>query len=212
MAFSTNALNMLAEKVVQPAIISKLLAYCPTMDLIAFVTLDDQVHVNRLNGQRVFGVSGKHSMGRINNIRWKPNGRNAAPSQERSRRLSILRHGVGQLIAVAFQNNLLQLTNAHTGKVIHQINYASHSDSQICCLGWSINSTGTRDFYWPDGGSGPDVSATPDEPVDLPSDLAFLDVETVLPKLSSLALGGEAEYVFMQSTNSGSNLKSRLQG
>lgn len=74
MAVSTNTLNMLAEKIIQPAINPKHLAYCPMMDLIAFATLDEQVHVHRLNGQRVFGVSGKQSMGRVNNIQWKPNG------------------------------------------------------------------------------------------------------------------------------------------
>ena len=74
MASSTGMLNMLAEKIIQPAINPKHLAYCPMMDLIAFATLDEQVHVHRLNGQRVFGVSGKQSMGRVNDIQWKPNG------------------------------------------------------------------------------------------------------------------------------------------
>ena len=74
MAITANALNMLAEKVIQPAINPKHLAYCPTMDLIALVTLDEQVHIYRLNGQRVFGVSGKHSAGSVSSIQWKPNG------------------------------------------------------------------------------------------------------------------------------------------
>ena len=54
-------------------------------------------------------------------------------------------------------------------------------------------------------GPGPDESldellkglgktTAPDEVPDLPADLAFLDVESLLPKLSPLALGG-AEYV-----------------
>ena len=33
------------------------LTYCPTMDLIALATVDEEVHVFRLNGQRVFGGS-----------------------------------------------------------------------------------------------------------------------------------------------------------
>jgi len=72
-------LNMLAEKVVQPAINPEHLAYCPTMDLIASATVDDQVSVYRLNGQKVFGVSSKTGLGKITGIRWKPNGRNAQP-------------------------------------------------------------------------------------------------------------------------------------
>ncbi len=70
-------LNMLAEKIVQPAIVPEHLAYCPTMDLIASATIDDQVSVYRLDGQRVFGVSSKSGMGKIVGIRWKPNGRGA---------------------------------------------------------------------------------------------------------------------------------------
>ena len=66
---------MLAERVVQPAINAEHLAYCPSMDLIAFATIDDLVHVHQLNGQKVFGVSGKQSMGSVRSIKWKPNGR-----------------------------------------------------------------------------------------------------------------------------------------
>ena len=67
-------LNMLAEKVVQPAINSDHVAYCPTMDLIALATVDEKVQVYRLNGQRVFGVVSKHPATKVNQIRWKPNG------------------------------------------------------------------------------------------------------------------------------------------
>lgn len=111
---------------------------------------------------------------------------------------------VGQILAVAFQNNILQLTNAHSGKVIHYVDCNAHSKSEVCCLGWSINSTGNQEVYPPIGCLGPDESLddllsrgkktySNDQSPDLPSDLAFLDVEAMLPKLSSLALGG-AEY------------------
>lgn len=46
------------------------------MDLIALATIDEKVHVYRLNGQRVFGVVSKPSVARVNQIRWKPNGKN----------------------------------------------------------------------------------------------------------------------------------------
>lgn len=60
-------------------------------------------------------------------------------------------------------------------------------------------------------GSGPDISLenllsrgkssnAADEPLDLPSDLAFLDVEAMLPRLSSLASGG-AEYEYLPTTD-----------
>ena len=123
----------------------------------------------------------------------------------------MLRLCLGQIIAVAFQKNILQLTNAHTGKVVHQIDCTSHSQSKICCLGWSINSTSNQSMNLPMSGSGPDISLenllsrgnrsnTTDEPLDLPSDLAFLDVEAMLPKLSSL-MSSTAEYECLPTTD-----------
>jgi len=64
----------LAEKVVQPAVNANHLAYCPTMDLIALATIDDLIHVFRLNGQKVFGVANKRTPSEIKRIQWKPNG------------------------------------------------------------------------------------------------------------------------------------------
>lgn len=65
----------LAEKVVQPAINPKHMAYCPTMDLIALASIDEHVNVYRSNGQKVFGNTNKHSVNKVNQIKWKPNGK-----------------------------------------------------------------------------------------------------------------------------------------
>ena len=67
--------DLLAEKVVQSTINSENLQYCPTMDLVALVTADEQTHVFRLNGQRVFGIHNKQSSPKIRRIQWKPNGK-----------------------------------------------------------------------------------------------------------------------------------------
>ena len=64
----------LAEKVVQPAINPAHVAYCPTMDLVALATIDEQVQVYRLNGQKVFGIVNKQTSGQIDQLKWKPNG------------------------------------------------------------------------------------------------------------------------------------------
>ena len=64
----------LAEKLVQPAVNSRHLAYCPTMDLIALASIDQCIHVYRLNGQKVFGVTNKQPATKVNQIKWKPNG------------------------------------------------------------------------------------------------------------------------------------------
>lgn len=67
-------LSMLAEKVMPVAINPEHVAYCPTMDLVAVATVDEQVHVFRLNGQRVFGIANKDTACQVNQIGWKPNG------------------------------------------------------------------------------------------------------------------------------------------
>ena len=64
----------LAEKAVQPAIKPDHIAYCPTMDLISLATVDEQVHVYRLNGQKVFGVQNKQLSAKVSKVKWKPNG------------------------------------------------------------------------------------------------------------------------------------------
>lgn len=64
----------LAEKLVQPAINPRHLAYCPTMDLIALASIDECIHVYRLNGQKVFGITKKQSANKVTQIKWKPNG------------------------------------------------------------------------------------------------------------------------------------------
>lgn len=58
------------------------LTYCPTMDLIALVTEDDELHAFRLNGQKVLGGSFKgdpyldedDGRGEIRALMWKDNG------------------------------------------------------------------------------------------------------------------------------------------
>jgi anaphase-promoting complex subunit 4 len=58
------------------------LTYCPTMDLVALVTEDEELRVFRLNGQKVFGGSFKgdpylgedEADGEIRAVMWKDNG------------------------------------------------------------------------------------------------------------------------------------------
>lgn len=64
----------IAEKSLQTKCKPGLLAYCPTMDLIALVDESDHVHVFRFNGQRVFGGGYGAEGLQVTGIRWKPNG------------------------------------------------------------------------------------------------------------------------------------------
>lgn len=68
------SLTMLAERTLQSPINLKHLAYCPTMSLLALATDDEQVHVFRTNGQRVFGITRKNPASKITGIKWKPDG------------------------------------------------------------------------------------------------------------------------------------------
>ena len=67
-------LTMLAEKVMHQEMNMEHVSYCPTMDLVAIPTIDGQVHVYRMNGQRVFGVSHKKADCAVTALMWKPNG------------------------------------------------------------------------------------------------------------------------------------------
>lgn len=66
------------------------LAYCPTMDLIALATEDEELRIFRLNGQRVFGGSfgGDPYMGEdeedgeVRALAWKGNGEYRNPFDE----------------------------------------------------------------------------------------------------------------------------------
>ena len=79
-------LNMLAEKVEYLPVNPDHLAYCPTMDLIALATVNEQVHVNRLNGQRVFSVISKPPGAQVRQMKWKPNGQHLFEIQKSPRR------------------------------------------------------------------------------------------------------------------------------
>ena len=107
------------------------------------------------------------------------------------------------MLAVAFSNHSLSLTNAQTGKVVHQINCSTYSVSQVCCLGWGINFTDVKAIEQQIrvGRLTLDDMLSRSQPInltenvpDLPMELAFLDVEGALPKLSTLPVSGK-EYV-----------------
>ena len=68
-------LNMVGGKVMPQLIKPDQVAFCPMMDLVALTTIDEQVHVYRLNGQRVFGFVNKKAGRKVSQIRWKADGK-----------------------------------------------------------------------------------------------------------------------------------------
>ena len=104
---------------------------------------------------------------------------------------------------MAFSNHLLSLTNAQTGKVVHQIDCSTYSASQVCCLGWGTNFTDVQaireqirisNLTLDDMLSQGQQTYFADTLSDLPMELAFLDIEGALPKLGTLPASGK-EYV-----------------
>ncbi len=67
-------LQILSEKTLHQAVHPGLITYCPSMDLVALVTTDQQVFIYRLNGQRVYGATQKAGKLGVESISWKPNG------------------------------------------------------------------------------------------------------------------------------------------
>ncbi|KAL4893762.1 anaphase-promoting complex, cyclosome, subunit 4-domain-containing protein [Aspergillus ambiguus] len=176
------------------------LTYCPTMDLIAVVTKDDDLCVFRLNGQKVFGGSFKGDPyldeddggGEIRGVTWKNN---------------------GHLLAVACADNTVRIISSYSGKTVHHYHaYSPEDDSipvNVTCLGWGVNFTDSRaaqrhlqetsnqitldDLLSPD--TDPSTAAALFK-TDLPRELALLDVENSLPKLSALPATGSEDDVF----------------
>ncbi len=67
-------LQVIGEKVLHQTADPGLLAYSPSMELLALGSTDHQVLIYRLNGQRVYGATQKGSKLHVNKIGWKPNG------------------------------------------------------------------------------------------------------------------------------------------
>ncbi|KAL8838983.1 MAG: hypothetical protein Q9170_001913 [Blastenia crenularia] len=148
-------LRMLAEKHMQSTINPRLLAYCPTMDLLALSTTDEQVHVFRINGQRVFGVAKRDPATKVTDIKWKPDGKTISC-------LYLTRHV--QLIEMRCLRN----TNS-------DFDETSSLDEFIA----STKGTGITKLA-----------------PSLPVELAFIDIASTLPKLSTLPIDGSQDDVF----------------
>ncbi|KAL2822321.1 anaphase-promoting complex, cyclosome, subunit 4-domain-containing protein [Aspergillus cavernicola] len=193
-------LTPVGEKSLSAKCKANMLTYCPTMDLIALVTEDEELHVFRLNGQKAFGISLKgdpyldedDQSGEIRALRWKNNGR---------------------LLAILCGNNSIRLISAYTGKTVHIFpSNHLHRDSKLVtatCLGWEVNFTDSkvaqRQLHDAAGQLTVEDLLSPDmQPskaaallkADLPRELALLDIESSLPRLSTLPSTGSDDDVF----------------
>ncbi|KAL8943883.1 MAG: hypothetical protein Q9216_000777 [Gyalolechia sp. 2 TL-2023] len=155
------------------------------MGLLALATDDEQVHVFRTDGQRVFGVTRKNPTSKVTGIKWKPD---------------------GQSLAVAF-DRLTCIASALTGRIMYEKASPAVDKGLICCLGWATNFTDAANVR--ETVSNFDDSPTLDEFIasartagnskhvpSLSVDLAFIDVASTLPKLSVLPMGDSRGDIF----------------
>lgn len=187
-------LEMLSEKALHQRAQPGLLAYCPSMDLIAVGSLDQQVLVHRLNGQRVYGAAQKGSTLKVNKIQWKPNGMLTLLDLDPGTNVF-----AGQLLAMGWSDGVVRLVGAESNKTVHQISTTEEKTAEITCLGWASNSTVQRaarfstvnvDDSWKNLIGNIACSLEDTLPVDLPRDLALIDIESSMAKLSILPTGG----------------------
>ncbi|KAK6585577.1 hypothetical protein PZA11_002304 [Diplocarpon coronariae] len=174
--------QILCEKTLNHAANPDLISYCPSMDLVALVTADQQLFIYRLNGQRVYGAIQKADNRGVQSIRWKPN---------------------GQLLAIAWSDGSVRLVSPESCKIVLQFSTGEAIEG-VTCMGWATNSirrSGSSSFNAGAKSLGALLSANRDlsgekVPMDLPQDLSLIDIEISLPKLSVLAAGGNSEDVF----------------
>ncbi|KAJ5819217.1 Anaphase-promoting complex subunit 4 [Penicillium riverlandense] len=157
------------------------LAYCPTMDLIALATEDEELRIFRLNGQRVFGGSfggdpylgEDEEDGEIRALAWKGNGR---------------------LLAVACGDGTLRPGTAF-------------SQGNVSGLGVNFTDSHAAERHLRDSAGQLSIEDLLSSSVhsskaaalikaDLPRELALMDIESSLPKLSTLPATGSEDDLF----------------
>jgi anaphase-promoting complex subunit 4 len=211
-----------AEKILLFPIHPYLIAYCPTMDLIAVVTSEENLDVYRFNGQRAFGLKRKNEDVTVDALQWEFNGKS---------------------IAVSWSDGSTDLVNTETGKVSHKDLMLPSSikegddmqeneePTRVKCMGWGLNfidveavrrrtgqksktdafgqpttedwdafkdDTTIEDFLQRQ----PDVQSLDIAP-DLPDQLAMMDMETLLPKLPAIPLPPALPFMRISQADSG---------
>ncbi|KAF2845672.1 hypothetical protein T440DRAFT_459853 [Plenodomus tracheiphilus IPT5] len=219
-----------AEKILLHPIHPHLITYCPTMDLIALVTDEENLDVYRINGQRAFGLKRKSDDSSVDALQWEFNGKS---------------------IAVSWSDGSTDLVSAETGKVTHKDVMLPSSQDQgdamefdnvprVRCMGWGLNfidvdavkkrtgmetkKTNSMSTTQTDGFGNPiteDWDAFKDDTTledflqrqpdfqaldiapDLPDQLAMMDMEALLPKLPAIPLPPALPFMRVSAADAG---------
>lgn len=219
-----------AEKILLHPIHPHLISYCPTMDLIAVVTDEENLDVFRINGQRAFGLKRKSEDVSVDALQWEVNGKS---------------------IAVSWTDGSTDLVSAETGKVSHkdlmlpakpqdENSMIPGSPARVSCIGWGLNfidveavkkriglktskmngavptqemafgnlTTEDWDTFKDDTTLDDFLQRLPDFQSldiapDLPDQLAMMDVESLLPKLPPIPLPPALPFMRVSAADSG---------
>jgi anaphase-promoting complex subunit 4 len=221
-----------AEKILLHPIHPHLIAYCPTMDLIALVTDEENLDVYRINGQRAFGLKKKSEDVTVDALQWEFNGKSLAISWSDGS-TDLLNAETGRVS----HKNLMLPTQAGDGDKTDEEEAGGERQARVQCMGWGLNfinvgavkrRTGlTMNGSKPtkiDGFGQPtteDWDAFKDETAvedflqrqpdfqtldiapDLPDQLAMMDMETLLPKLPAIPLPPALPFMRVSQADSG---------
>ncbi|KAF1844126.1 uncharacterized protein K460DRAFT_343122 [Cucurbitaria berberidis CBS 394.84] len=220
-----------AEKILLHPIHPHLISYCPTMDLIAVVTDEENLDVYRINGQRAFGLKRKNEDINVDALQWEFNGKS---------------------IAVSWSDGSTDLVSAETGKVTHKDvmlpavtrqegSMIEDSPARVRCMGWGLNfidvdavkrRTGLEEKTKGNGAKSTPTDAfgspttenwdafkdettlddflqrqpdfqTLDTAPDLPDQLAMMDMESLLPKLPAIPSPPALPFMRVSAADSG---------
>ncbi|EEQ89710.2 hypothetical protein RJZ56_004714 [Blastomyces dermatitidis] len=187
------------------------MAYCPTMDLVAVTSVDERVDVFRLNGQRVFGgVYGEGGRGRgggeVRRIKWKGSGHLLAV---------VCSDNIIRILSAYSGKTVHQLPCGPSAASFSTASAPTSSPTfpagpalSVSCLGWGMNFTdgksALKSLQDAEGRLTVDdllstemqLSKIAQLKADLPRELAMLDMERSLPKLSTLPSTGNDDDVF----------------
>ncbi|KAK4218072.1 anaphase-promoting complex, cyclosome, subunit 4-domain-containing protein [Rhypophila decipiens] len=138
---------------------------------------------------------------------WRPKDELVSKYTERNQTVSAIRWKEdGQFLAAGWSDGFVRLFGLESSKALHHIRAGDGGPAKIEFIAWSRNTTRKR--------SGPLLPSSrllsqgllvdePQETLDLPHDLEFIEIETALPKLSPLPVsGGTGDDMFVFSTTS----------
>ena len=111
--------------------------------------------------------------------------------------ICLLRKLLGRLLAVGFDSGILLLMNTHTGGIVQKLQITKTGESLIRYLAWGLSLTDTSITRHQIQAENSKITleslldqvfqdTSVELPPDLPAELAALDVETLLPKMSPI--------------------------